>query len=200
MSNMTPISTMCIQHSKSYLMYELTLIGNVYVGGTFYSFNNINFLFVATLALGSRPRQGFARVNGKTWARECARMWKWTLTLPKELPLWELESRWTPKTSKSDCKGQNPPPWRVIYIIGKLLKFRCPKWACMTHLDIFNISYCQKKGRESNWQFNSRPWKVGNRPYSFACRQSATCRWKALNEGYNFDSDLISIRSLHKKI
>jgi hypothetical protein len=29
-------------------------------------------------------------------------------TPPNELPLWELESQWTLKFSKSDCKGQNP--------------------------------------------------------------------------------------------
>jgi len=36
--------------------------------------------------------------------RKCEGM---TLTLPRELPPWELESRWTPECSKSDCKGQN---------------------------------------------------------------------------------------------
>jgi hypothetical protein len=63
---------------------------------------------------------------------------------------WELESRWTLETSESDCKGQNPSPCEVLYIIEKLLKLRCPKWAHMTHLDICNTSYGQKKGRESN--------------------------------------------------
>jgi hypothetical protein len=33
----------------------------------------------------------------------------------------------------------------------------------MTHLDTSNISYGQKKGRESNWQFDSQPLKVRNR-------------------------------------
>jgi len=40
--------------------------------------------------------------------------------------------------------------WKVIYIIANLLKFRCLKWAYMTHLDIWNTSYGQKKGGESN--------------------------------------------------
>jgi len=31
--------------------------------------------------------------------------------------------------------------WRVLYIIGNLLKCRCLKWAHMTHLDIWNTSY-----------------------------------------------------------
>ncbi len=44
---------------------------------------------------------------------------EWTSTLPNELPLWELESRWTPKFTKSNCRGQNPLDWD-IYIIGKL--------------------------------------------------------------------------------
>jgi hypothetical protein len=155
---------------------------------------------VATLTLGSRPRQGFVRVRAKRGAQECGRVSAWTLTLPNEPPFWELESRWTPKTSKSDYKGQNPLPWGVIYIIGKLLKLRCPKWARMTHLDISNTSYGQKKSWESNWQFDSRPWEVRNQPNSLACRWHATCHWKALNEGYNFCLDLIPIRGLHKKL
>jgi hypothetical protein len=58
------------------------------------------------------------------------------LTLPKELPLWELEPWWTPECPESNFKGQNPMASRVFYTIGKMLKLRCLKWACMTHLDI----------------------------------------------------------------
>jgi hypothetical protein len=60
---------------------------------------------------------------------------EWTLALPSELPLWELESQWTPKSSKRDCKGQNPLDQKFMYIIWKFLKLRCLKWAHMTHLD-----------------------------------------------------------------
>jgi hypothetical protein len=55
-------------------------------------------------------------------------------TLPSELPLGELKSRWTPKFLKSDCKGQNPLYQRVPYNIENLLKPRFIKWARMTHL------------------------------------------------------------------
>jgi len=41
------------------------------------------------------------------------------------------------------------------------LKRRYRKWPCIGHLDICRPSYGQKKGRESNWQFDSRPLKVG---------------------------------------
>jgi hypothetical protein len=30
-----------------------------------------------------------------------------TSTLPSELPLWELESQWTPEFLKNNCRGQN---------------------------------------------------------------------------------------------
>jgi hypothetical protein len=53
-------------------------------------------------------------------------------------------------------------------------------------LDICNTSYGKKKGRESNWQFDSRPLKVGNRLDPGVCRWSATYRWKALKESYKF--------------
>ncbi len=77
---------------------------------------------------------------------------------------------------------------------------RCLKWACMTHLDIWNTIYDQKKGRESNLQFDSRPLKVGNQPDFLVCRCHATYRWKALDESYNFSLDLILIRGLQRKL
>ncbi len=123
--------------------------------------------FVATLALGSRPKQGLTKVWAKWEGWESHFMFlgvwesvkEWTPTLPNELPLWKLESQWIPESSESDCKGQNPLDWKVL-CIGNLLEPICLKWACITHLDISNTSYGQKKGRESNWQFDSRPLKV----------------------------------------
>jgi hypothetical protein len=57
-----------------------------------------------------------------------------------------------------------------------------------------------KKGRESNWQFDSRPLKVGNRPDSGACKWNVTHHWKVLEESYNFGSDLVPIRIRGKKL
>jgi len=125
---------------------------------------------------------------------------EWTFTLPRKLPPWELESRWIPKCSKNNCKSQNSVINEFLYIIGKLLKFRCLKWARITHLNIWNTSYGQKKGRESNWQFDSWPLKVINWPDFPMCRWCVTYCWKSLDEGYNFVSDLISIEGLHVKL
>jgi hypothetical protein len=92
----------------------------------------------------------------------------------------------------------------ALYINGKLLKRRCLKWARIAHLDIWNTSYDQKKGRESNSQefasFDSRPLKVENRPEILSCRRCATYRWKALDKSYNFSSDHTSIRGLLAKL
>ncbi len=90
--------------------------------------------------------------------------------------------------------------WRVHYIIRNILENRCLKWDRMTHLDIWNPSYGQKKGRESNWQLDSRPLKVRNLSNFLMCRWLATYLWKDLKKGYNFDFDFISIGGLHKKL
>jgi hypothetical protein len=106
----------------------------------------------------------------------------------------------TPEFLKRNCRGQNSLLRGIPYIIGKLLKFKCLKWVCIAHLDIWNISYGQKKGRESNWQFDSWPLEVGNRSNSLVCRWRATYCWKALDEGYNFAPYLIVIGGVHKKL
>jgi hypothetical protein len=72
--------------------------------------------------------------------------------------------------------------------------------ACMNHLDICSTSYDKKKGRESNWQFDSRPLKVRNQPDPSACKWSVTYPWKALNKSYKFVLDLIPIGGLSKEV
>jgi hypothetical protein len=85
-----------------------------------------------------------------------------------------LESFETPENSELDCRSQKSSHCNVYYTIEKVLKCKCPKWPRISHLDIYSSSYGQKKGRESNWQFDSRPLKVGNRPESDVCKRSAT--------------------------
>jgi hypothetical protein len=104
------------------------------------------------------------------------------------------ESFGTPENSERDCRGQNTLHWGVLSIVERVLKCRCPKWPRMSHLDICSTSYGRKKGRKSNWQFDSWPLKVGNWPDSDVCRWSATHYWIALEESYNFGSNLVSIR------
>jgi len=88
----------------------------------------------------------------------------------------------------------------VLYIFGKLLECRCLKWARIIHLDIRNTSYGQKKGWESNYQFDSRPKKVRNWPDLLGCRGRATYHWKALDKSYNFALDCILIQGLLVKL
>jgi hypothetical protein len=111
-----------------------------------------------------------------------------------------MESWWTLKFSEDDFKGQTSMAWGVPYIIEKILECRYLKWDHIAHLDIWNTIYGQKKGKESNWQFDFRPLKVKNQLDFRAWRWHGTYHWKALNEGYNFSLDLISIRGLHAKL
>jgi hypothetical protein len=111
-----------------------------------------------------------------------------------------LESFETPKNSELEFRGQNTSHWGFLYTIGKVLKCRCPNWPRMSHLDICSPSYGQKKGRESNWQFDSQPLKVGNRPLPDVFSGNATWRWKALDKSYNFGSNLVPIRAQGEKL
>jgi hypothetical protein len=64
-------------------------------------------------------------------------------SLTPKMGTWELAR--TPETSKFDCKGQNTSHQGVLYIIRKLLKCRCRKWACMSHLDICSQVMTKRK-------------------------------------------------------
>jgi hypothetical protein len=112
----------------------------------------------------------------------------------------KLESSGTPENSEHDCRGQISLHLSALGVIEKVLKCRCPKWPRMSHLNICSPSYGQKKGRESKWQFDSRPLKVGNRPVPNVRSGSATWSWKALFEGYNFGSDLVPIGGRGEKL
>jgi hypothetical protein len=114
----------------------------------------------------------------------------WSPTLGK---VGDLESFGTPECLEFDNKAENTSHWGVLGVIEKVLKHRYRKWPRIGNLDICSPSYGQKKGQKSNWQFDSRPLKVGNRPLPDIRLECATCRWKDLNEGYNFDLDLIAI-------
>jgi hypothetical protein len=118
-------------------------------------------------------------------------VWGWSPTLGKSE---DLESSGTPECSELDSKAQNTSHWGVLGVIGKVLKRRCRKWPRIGHLDICSSSYGQKKGRESNCQFDSWPLKVRKRPFPDLWIESAIRRWKDLDAGYKFGSDLVAIR------
>jgi len=63
-----------------------------------------------------------------------------------------------------------------------------------------NISYGQKKGQESNCQFDPRPLKVRNNLDFLSCKWHVTYCWIFFNEGYNFALDITSIGGLHRKL
>jgi hypothetical protein len=125
---------------------------------------------------------------------------EWVHTIPSGLPLWELESLWSPKFLKSDFRGWISLDWKFHYIIEKLLRSGCLKWACLIHLSTYNTSYGRKNGRKLKCQFDSWPLKVGKCLNLGVFRGRDTYCWNALNKGYTFALDLTSIRGLHKKL
>ncbi len=121
-------------------------------------------------------------------------LWPSVWVKPNTPKVGDLESSGTPECLEFDRKAQNYSHWGVLGVIEKVLKRRYRKWPRIGHFNICSPSYGQKKGRESNWQFDSRPLKVENRPLSDIRFESETRRWKDLDEGYNFGSDLVAIR------
>jgi hypothetical protein len=115
--------------------------------------------YVATPTLGSWPRQGVTRLRAKRETRESHHM------LPGVQKVWGNEPshsqgnshvgswspKWILKPSERDCKGKKPFPYRVLYNLRKLLKLKCLKWVRIVLLDIWDTSYGQKKGQESNY-------------------------------------------------
>ncbi len=51
-----------------------------------------------------------------------------------------------PNTQNSIVGVKTPCLEVIFYTVGKVLKCRCPKWPCMSHLDICSTSYGRKKG------------------------------------------------------
>jgi hypothetical protein len=123
--------------------------------------------------------------------------WGWSPTFGK---VGGWESFGTPECSELDSKAQNTSHWGVFGVIGKVLKRRYLKCPRIGDSDICNPSYGKKKGQESNWQFDSRPLKVGNRPLPDVRFERATWRWKDLDEGYNFCSDLVAIQLYSREL
>jgi hypothetical protein len=136
----------------------------------------------------------------KAWKPVATPLWPSVGVKPNTPKVGDLESSGTPECLGFNKKAQNTSHWGVLGVIRKVLKRRYRKWPRIDHLDICNPSYGQKKGRESNWQFDSRPLKVANRPLPDLRIESAILRWKDLDKGYKFGSDLVTIRLCSREL
>jgi hypothetical protein len=127
-------------------------------------------------------------------------LWPSVGVKPNTWKSWDLESFGTLECSKLNRKAQNTSHWGVLNVIGKVLKRRYRKCPRIGNSDICSPSYGQKKGRESNWQFDSRPLKVRNQPLPDIRFECTTWRWKDLDKGYNFGSDLVVIQLCSREL
>jgi len=127
-------------------------------------------------------------------------LWPSVGVKPNTWKSWRLGVFRDSRMFRADSKGQNTSHWGVLGVIGKFLKRRyrnCPR---IGDLDMCSLSYGQKKGWESHWQFDSWPLKVGNRPLPDVQFERATWRWKDLDEGYNFGSDRVAIQLCSREL
>jgi hypothetical protein len=152
-----------------------------------------------------------AQIYGKIFNQKSC--WNCKIMFSVATPLWpsvrvkpntpkvgDLDSSETPKCLEFDSKAQNTSHRGVLDVIGKVLKRRYRKWPRIGRLDIYSPSYGQKKGRKSNWQFDSRPLKVKNRPTPDVRWGSTTRPWKDLDEGYKIGLDLVSVRGCGEEL
>jgi len=120
-------------------------------------------------------------------------LWPSVGVKPNTWKSWRFGALRDSRMFRARQQGPNTSYWDVLGVIGKVLKLRYRKWPRVGHSDICSPSYGQKKGQESNWQFDSRPLKVGNWPLPDVALKNVTRSWKALDESYNFGLGLVPI-------
>jgi hypothetical protein len=70
------------------------------------------------------------------------------------------------------------------YTIRKVLERTCLKCPHIVHLDLIYMSYDQKKGHESNWEFDSRSQILRNKGSNEVRLGRVIHHWKNIFEGY----------------
>jgi hypothetical protein len=121
---------------------------------------------VTTLTLGLRLNVECKGIWGQESVFECethSHKWVRALCLPNALPLWELHLCRSPKCFEHWLKNQTSTILGLYNTIGKVLRCRCLKCPLIVHLDLICMNYDQKKGRESNWEFDSQSWIPWNK-------------------------------------
>ncbi len=176
-----------ICHSKTLIFF---IFSTAYILPTFFLFCHKKIL----------DKRFIIRIKNCSTQVVATPLWPSAGVKPNTPKVGDLESSGTPECLEFDSKAQNYSHWGVLRVIGKVLKRRYRKCPRIGHLDICSSSYGQKKGRESNCQFDSRPLKVGNRPVTDIRIESTTRRWKDIDEGYNFDSDLVAIQLCSREL
>jgi len=135
------------EESNYWIVGALGILGTI---GYYEMYNITLTYFVVTLALGSRPKQGFARLRAKREAREWKKVWgNEPSHSQKSFHFGSWSPGGLPNVQRAISRVKNQWLKEFFYTIRNLLKLRCLKWARMTHLNIWNTSYGQKKGRDT---------------------------------------------------
>jgi hypothetical protein len=107
-----------------------------------------------------------------------------TQWLPSALPLWELYSYESCECSEPWLERKASTKLGPHDTINKALKCKCLKWARIVHLNLIFMNYDQKKGWESNWEFDFRPQIPWMQWSNDVWLGRVIHHWKDLFEGY----------------
>jgi hypothetical protein len=111
-----------------------------------------------------------------------------------------LGVHWDSQTFKEWLQGSKHLALRSSLYHWKTIEVKMSKMGSHDPFGHLQHKLLQKERRESNWQFDSRPQKVGIQPDPHLCKWSATHHWKGFEEKHNIVSDLILIGGLSAEL
>jgi len=164
------------------------------------------YIYCHNLSLGLTTKAKACKGVGQMWRSgatfqapnnvgECERM---NIYTPKWTPTLGVGVSMDSQIFKKQLQGSKPIRLRIFLYHWKSFGTQMSKMGSHDPFGHSKDKLWPKKGL--GVKCDSSPLKVDNSPNFLACRRNATYHWKALDEGYNFASYLISIGGLHTKL
>jgi hypothetical protein len=111
------------------LFHSSTMKTSIYLGH--FSFIKINILIIGycyNLSFGLTTKARACKVANQKEAWEWRKVWRNELShSQRSFHLGSLESPWTPESSESNCRGQNPTEWKVFLYHWKVIELQMSK-------------------------------------------------------------------------
>ncbi len=122
----------------------------VHQNSNYQNVSSLRSVSVHSFTLWCGPRVKPSSRTSCSWKIESMGKWELNIHTPKRTSISGVKVTMDSRIFKNRLQESKPMGLRSPYIIGNLLERRCLKWVCMTHLDIWNTSYSQKKGWEAD--------------------------------------------------
>jgi hypothetical protein len=119
---------------------------------------------------------------------------------PNTWKSWVLESFGTPECLELDSKVQNTSHWVFLVSLERSWNVDIENALALTIRTFAAQVMGKRRARSQTSSFDSRPLKVENRCLPDVRFGSAIRRWKDLDKGYNFGSDLVAIQLCSREL